>query len=69
MTCRNLQLQAKKEGLPWSVSKGFDTFCPVRSVFRVVAAILKLNTSSDFLPKHQLREPGNVRLWLMVGHC
>ena len=29
MTARNLQLDAKKKGLPWSVAKGYDTFCPI----------------------------------------
>ena len=29
MTARNLQDQAKKKGHPWSVAKGYDTFCPI----------------------------------------
>lgn len=29
MTARNLQNEAKKKGHPWSVAKGYDTFCPV----------------------------------------
>ena len=29
MTARDLQGIAKKKGHPWSVAKGFDTFCPV----------------------------------------
>ncbi len=29
MTARDLQSEAKKKGLPWTVSKGFDTFAPV----------------------------------------
>lgn len=29
MTARDLQLEAKDDGLPWSVSKGFDTFAPL----------------------------------------
>ena len=29
MTARNVQSEAKKKGHPWSVAKGFDTFCPV----------------------------------------
>jgi len=29
MTARDLQEQAKLKGLPWSVSKGFDTFAPL----------------------------------------
>ena len=29
MTARNLQDQVKKQGLPWSAAKGFDTFTPI----------------------------------------
>ena len=29
MTSRDLQSAAKKSGHPWSVAKGYDTFCPV----------------------------------------
>ena len=29
MTARNLQNEAKNKGHPWSVAKGYDTFCPV----------------------------------------
>lgn len=31
MTSRDLQSAAKKSGHPWSVAKGYDTFCPVSS--------------------------------------
>lgn len=29
MTARDLQAEAKRSGLPWSVAKGFDTFAPL----------------------------------------
>ncbi|KAI5862164.1 hypothetical protein GGS23DRAFT_108794 [Durotheca rogersii] len=29
MTARNIQNEAKKKGLPWSIAKGFDTFLPI----------------------------------------
>ncbi|KAL4953007.1 hypothetical protein BDW69DRAFT_12509 [Aspergillus filifer] len=29
MTARNVQDEAKKKGLPWTIAKGFDTFLPV----------------------------------------
>ena len=29
LTDRNLQNDAKKAGKPWTMSKGFDTFCPI----------------------------------------
>lgn len=31
MTARNVQNEAKKKGLPWDISKGFDTFLPMSS--------------------------------------
>ncbi len=31
MTARDIQSAAKKKGYPWSVAKGYDTFCPVSS--------------------------------------
>ena len=33
MTARNLQEKVKKQALPWSSAKGFDTFTPVGYVF------------------------------------
>ena len=35
MTARNLQNEAKKKGHPWSVAKGYDTFCPVSEFLSV----------------------------------
>ena len=32
-TARNLQAQAKKKVLPWTMAKGFDTFCPISEPF------------------------------------
>lgn len=29
MTARNVQDDVKKRGLPWTASKGFDTFTPI----------------------------------------
>ena len=29
MTARDVQSEAKKRGHPWSVAKGYDTFCPI----------------------------------------
>ena len=38
MTARDLQDIAKKKSLPWSTSKGMDTFCPI----------------SEFIPKSNI---------------
>ncbi|KAK2770388.1 hypothetical protein FQN52_006910 [Onygenales sp. PD_12] len=50
MTARNIQDASKKAGLPWSIAKGFDTFCPI----------------SEFIPKSRIPDPHNVGLRLTV---
>jgi hypothetical protein len=39
-----------QKGLPWSASKGYDTFCPV----------------GDFVPAGAVRDPHALELWLAV---
>lgn len=51
MTARNVQDEAKKKGLPWSIGKGFDTFLPL----------------SEFIPKEKIADPYNVRLGLSIN--
>lgn len=51
LTARNVQEEAKKKGLPWTIAKGFDTFCPV----------------SEVVPKERVRDPQDVVLWLRVN--
>jgi 2-keto-4-pentenoate hydratase/2-oxohepta-3-ene-1,7-dioic acid hydratase in catechol pathway len=50
-TARNVQDEAKKKGLPWSIGKGFDTFCPL----------------SSFIPKDKIPDPYNVELYLSIN--
>lgn len=52
MTARNVQDEAKKKGLPWSIAKGFDTFLPI----------------SNFIAKHRLPRPEDAHLWLSVNN-
>lgn len=51
MTARNLQDEAKKNRLPWSIAKGFDTFLPI----------------SDFIPKAAIPDPHAAELYLTVN--
>jgi 2-keto-4-pentenoate hydratase/2-oxohepta-3-ene-1,7-dioic acid hydratase in catechol pathway len=51
LTLRDLQQQAKDNGLPWSVSKGFDGSCPV----------------SEFIPLSDHIEPQDLMLKLDVN--
>lgn len=50
MTARDVQGAAKKAGLPWSVAKGYDTFCPV----------------GEFIPRERVPDPQALELWLSV---
>ena len=51
MTLRDVQAEAKRKGLPWSIAKGFDTSAPV----------------SEFSPAHEVAEPYNLDLTLHVN--
>jgi 2-keto-4-pentenoate hydratase/2-oxohepta-3-ene-1,7-dioic acid hydratase in catechol pathway len=52
MTARNVQDEAKRKGLPWSIAKGFDTFMPV----------------SQLIAKSRIPDPHNAHLWLSVNN-
>ncbi|KAF2203754.1 hypothetical protein GQ43DRAFT_242164 [Delitschia confertaspora ATCC 74209] len=51
MTARNVQEEAKKKGLPWSIAKGFDTFLPI----------------SNLIAKSKIPDPHNAHIWLSVN--
>lgn len=50
MTARELQAVAKKQGLPWTLAKGYDTFTPI----------------GDFIPKKRVPNLSDLELWLEV---
>ncbi len=50
MTARDIQTEARQNGMPWSEAKGFDTFMPI----------------STFIPKSQIKDPHDIELWLKV---
>ncbi|CAI7616268.1 hypothetical protein N7533_012844 [Penicillium manginii] len=52
MTARNVQEEAKKKGLPWSIAKGFDTFLPI----------------SQEIAKSRIPNPHDAFLRLRVGN-
>lgn len=51
MTARNVQNEAKKKGLPWSIAKGFDTFLPI----------------SNVISKAKIPDPHNIVVWLEIN--
>jgi acylpyruvate hydrolase len=50
MTGRNIQTEAKNKGHPWTVAKGYDTFCPV----------------GTFIDKKLVKDADNLQLTLTV---
>lgn len=55
ITARDIQSEAKKNGWPWSVAKGFDTFAPISEV------VLKENVSNPNNLDLSLNINGEVR--------
>jgi len=51
ITARDLQTKARKDGSPWTASKGFDTFAPI----------------SEGVPANRVREPHGLSIRLRVN--
>ena len=51
VTARDVQREAKQQGLPWTTAKGYDTFCPLSSV----------------APVSQIEDPYALELSLLVN--
>ncbi|MGC1120695.1 MAG: fumarylacetoacetate hydrolase family protein [Candidatus Methanofastidiosia archaeon] len=51
VTARDLQAEAKKKGLSWAVSKGFDTFAPI---------------GPKIVPKEEI-DPYDLDIWLKIN--
>lgn len=60
MTARDIQSEAKKKGYPWSVAKGYDTFCPVSSFISKELIALD-NTRLWLKVDGQLKQDGNTK--------
>ena len=60
MTARNLQMDAKKKGWPWSIAKGYDTFCPISDFIEKE----KIDTSDTHLwlkVDEEMKQNGNTK--------
>lgn len=68
MTARNVQEQAKKDRLPWTTAKGFDTFTPIGLVDNCIACIQLLTfwITRSFIPKSSIPDPSKLGLSLKV---
>ena len=51
ITARDIQSEAKKNGWPWGIAKGFDTFAPI----------------SKIVLKERVKDPQNLDIWLKVN--
>ncbi len=52
ITARDIQSEAKKNGWPWGIAKGFDTFAPI----------------SEVVLKEKVKDPQNLDIWLKVNN-
>ena len=51
VTARDIQARAKKQGHPWAVAKGYDTFAPMSAI----------------VPKADIDNPYDLNIWLKVN--
>lgn len=62
LTYRTLQDEAKKAGKPWTISKGYDTFCPISdSMIVAPQTALAPNTRLWCRVNGQLRQDATIR--------
>jgi 5-carboxymethyl-2-hydroxymuconate isomerase len=60
LTLRDIQREARKKGLPWSVCKGFDGACPI-STFKPLNTISDIqNLVLTLKVNEQIRQQGNT---------
>lgn len=60
MTARDLQSEAKKGGLPWSLAKGFDTFAPVGNFAELTNEIEPGNLAIRLKINGEIRQDGHT---------
>ena len=62
ITARDLQSAAKKNGRPWSVAKGFDTFCPIGPVITTKDEVSDPHTLNvELRVNNEIRQEGNTK--------
>lgn len=68
MTLRDVQDQAKKKGLPWSVAKGFDTSAPVSTILRKELIDDPHNLDISLKVNGQIRQHSNTSKMVFRVH-
>jgi 2-keto-4-pentenoate hydratase/2-oxohepta-3-ene-1,7-dioic acid hydratase in catechol pathway len=61
ITARDIQNEAKKQGLPWTISKGFDTFAPFGPVIVAPDKVNPVNLELWLKQNGSFRQRGNTR--------
>lgn len=74
MTARDLQARAKAQGLPWTVSKGFDTFAPLGILVEAWKVKNPQVLDIQLTVNGTLRQSGNTRDMIfsvarLVSYC
>jgi acylpyruvate hydrolase len=61
ITARDLQSEAKKQGCPWSIAKGFDTFAPLSDAINAEVAPDPNNLDLSLHVNGSIRQHANTR--------
>jgi acylpyruvate hydrolase len=61
LTARDIQSEAKKHGWPWSIPKGFDTFCPISEVIKKSVFPDPTSVELKLLVNGELRQHGTTK--------
>ncbi|EPZ30962.1 Fumarylacetoacetase domain-containing protein [Rozella allomycis CSF55] len=60
VTARKMQRELAKEGLPWTIAKGMDTFCPVTKLIDVSEIPDPQNVNFELYVNNVLQQTGNT---------
>lgn len=60
LTARDLQAEAKKYGLPWSLAKGFNTFAPLGNLIKLTDHLDPQNLSIRLMVNGEIRQEGHT---------
>lgn len=64
VTARDLQSQAKRNGLPWTLAKGFNTFAPIGNFIEYTSTVDLQNLDITVTVNHEIRQNGNTSMML-----
>jgi len=62
ITARDIQAKAKKQGWPWTISKGYDTFCPISEVVLKKYILDPNNVDFSLKVNNEIKQKGNTNM-------